>query len=229
MNVLPSLDLSAAQEAVDTIRLLSVDAVEKAASGHPGTPMEAAPLGYLLFTRHLRHNPANPDWPGRDRFVLSCGHASMLLYSLLHLTGYDLPMEELQNFRQLGSRTPGHPEFGHTPGVETTTGPLGQGFAVGVGMAMGARFLAERIDRELFDYRIYVLCSDGDMMEGVGAEAASLAGHLRLGNLIAIYLDNYITIEGETRLAFSEEVATRFLAYGWHRSEEHTSELQSQA
>ena len=216
MNVLPSLDLSAAQEAVDTIRLLSVDAVEKAASGHPGTPMEAAPLGYLLFTRHLRHNPANPDWPGRDRFVLSCGHASMLLYSLLHLTGYDLPMEELQNFRQLGSRTPGHPEFGHTPGVETTTGPLGQGFAVGVGMAMGARFLAERIDRELFDYRIYVLCSDGDMMEGVGAEAASLAGHLRLGNLIAIYLDNYITIEGETRLAFSEEVATRFLAYGWH-------------
>jgi transketolase len=207
-------DLS--RQSIDTIRLLCADAVEKAASGHPGTPMEAAPIGYLLYTRHLRHNPANPEWPGRDRFILSCGHASMLLYSLLHLTGYDLPMEELENFRQLGSRTPGHPEFGHTPGVETTTGPLGQGFAVGVGMAMGGRLLAERIDRELFDNRIYTMCSDGDLMEGVASEAASLAGHLRLGNLITIYLDNLITIEGETRLAFSEEVATRFLAYGWH-------------
>ncbi len=142
----PCLPIAAAlaAEAIDTIRLLAVDAVEKANSGHPGTPMEAAPIGYLLFTRHLRHNPRNPAWPGRDRFILSCGHASMLLYSLLHLTGYDLSLEDLQNFRQLGSRTPGHPEFGHTPGVETTTGPLGQGFAVGVGMAMGARFLAER-------------------------------------------------------------------------------------
>ncbi len=205
-----------ARRSIDTIRLLAADAVEKAASGHPGTPMEAAPVGYLLFTRHLRHNPANPGWPGRDRFILSCGHASMLLYSLLHLTGYDLPMEELENFRQLGSRTPGHPEYGDTPGVETTTGPLGQGFSVAVGMAMGARYLSEHIDTELFDYRIYALCSDGDLMEGVASEAASLAGHLRLGNLIAVYLDNLITIEGETRLAFSEEVATRFLAYGWH-------------
>ena len=205
-----------AAEAIATIRLLAVDAVEKANSGHPGTPMEAAPIGYLLFTRHLRHNPRNPAWPGRDHFILSCGHASMLLYGLLHLTGYDLSLEDLKNFRQLGSRTPGHPEFGHTPGVETTTGPLGQGFAVGVGMAMGGRYLAETVDRELFDYRIYALCSDGDLMEGVAAEAASLAGHLRLGNLIYFYLDNYITIEGETRLSFSEEVATRFLAYGWH-------------
>ena len=212
----PPIDRSLADQAIDTIRLLALDAVEAARSGHPGTPMEAAPVGYLLFTRHLRHHPANPAWPGRDRFVLSCGHASMLLYSLLHLTGYDLPLEELRRFRQLGSRTPGHPEYGHTPGVETTTGPLGQGFATAVGMAMGGRYLAERIDCELFDYRIYVLCSDGDLMEGVAAEAASLAGHLRLGNIVCVYLDNYITIEGETRLAFSEEVATRFLAYGWH-------------
>jgi transketolase len=177
--------------------------------------MEAAPIAYLLFTRHLRYNPGNPEWPGRDRFILSCGHASMLLYSMLHLSGYDLPLAELKNFRQLGSRTPGHPEFGHTPGVETTTGPLGQGFAVGVGMAMGGRFLAGQVDRELFAYRVYVLCSDGDLMEGVAAEAASLAGHLRLGGLICLYLDNRITIEGKTDLAFSEEVATRFLAYGW--------------
>jgi transketolase len=205
-----------ASESIATIRLLAVDAVEQANSGHPGTPMEAAPIAYLLFTRHLRFNPGNPGWPGRDRFILSCGHASMLLYSMLHLSGYDLPLDEIRNFRQLGSRTPGHPEFGHTPGVETTTGPLGQGFAVGVGMAMGGRFLAEQVDPELFAYRIYALCSDGDLMEGVAAEAASLAGHLRLGNLIYFYLDNRITIEGETDLAFSEEVATRFLAYGWH-------------
>ncbi|MFA7535440.1 MAG: transketolase [Desulfuromonadales bacterium] len=210
------LDPNLSAESIATIRLLAIDAVEKAASGHPGTPMEAAPIGYLIYNRHLRHNPQNPAWPGRDRFILSCGHASMLLYSLLHLSGYDLSLDDLKNFRQLGGRTPGHPEYGHTPGVETTTGPLGQGFAVGVGMAMGGRYLAENVDRELFDYRIYALCSDGDLMEGVAAEAASLAGHLRLGNLIYFYLDNYITIEGETRLAFSEEVATRFLAYGWH-------------
>jgi transketolase len=210
------LDPRLAAQAIDTIRLLSADAVEQANSGHPGTPMEAAPIAYLLFTRHLRYHPLNPAWPGRDRFILSCGHASMLLYSLLHLTGFDLPLEELRNFRQLGSRTAGHPEFGHAPGVETTTGPLGQGFAVGVGMAMGARFLQQRVDPGLFDYRIYALCSDGDLMEGVASEAASLAGHLRLGQLIYIYLDNRITIEGETALAFSEEVATRFLAYGWH-------------
>ncbi len=177
--------------------------------------MEAAPIAYLLYTRHLRHAPQQPDWPGRDRFILSCGHASALLYSLLHLTGYDLSLAEIKAFRQFGSRTPGHPEFGHTPGVETTTGPLGQGFAVGVGMAMGARFLKEQVDQELFDYRIYALCSDGDLMEGVAAEAASLAGHLRLGNLVYLYLDNHITIEGDTGLAFSEETATRFLAYGW--------------
>ncbi len=209
------IDLSLAKESVDTIRLLAADAVEQAKSGHPGTPMEAAPIAYLLYTRHLRHAPKQPNWPGRDRFILSCGHASALLYSMLHLTGYDLSLDEIKDFRQFGSRTPGHPEFGHTPGVETTTGPLGQGFAVGVGMAMGARFLKEQVDQELFDYRIYSLCSDGDLMEGVAAEAASLAGHLRLGNLIYLYLDNHITIEGDTSLAFSEETATRFLAYGW--------------
>ncbi|HEY7746969.1 MAG TPA: transketolase, partial [Desulfuromonadales bacterium] len=216
MHPYPAIDPVLAAESIATIRLLAVDAVEQANSGHPGTPMEAAPIAYLLFTRHLSFNPVNPDWPGRDRFILSCGHASMLLYSMLHLSGYDLPLEEIRNFRQFGSRTPGHPEFGHTPGVETTTGPLGQGFAVGVGMAMGGRFLAEHIDPELFAYRVYALCSDGDLMEGVAAEAASLAGHLRLGNLTYLYLDNRITIEGETDLAFSEEVATRFLAYGWH-------------
>lgn len=210
------LDQILARESIDTIRLLSADGVEKARSGHPGTPMEAAPIAYLLYTRHLRHNPANPEWPGRDRFILSCGHASMLLYSTLHLTGYDVSLEDLKQFRQLDSCTPGHPEYGHTPGVETTTGPLGQGMAVGVGMAMGARLLNEKVDRELFDYRIYALCSDGDMMEGVAAEAASLAGHLQLGNLIYLYLDNRITIEGDTDLAFSDETASRFLAYGWH-------------
>jgi len=213
---LEMLDQKLARESIDTIRLLSADGVEKARSGHPGTPMEASPIAYLLYTRHLRHNPANPDWPGRDRFILSCGHASMLLYSILHLTGYDLSLDDLKQFRQLDSRTPGHPEFGHTPGVETTTGPLGQGVAVGVGMAMGARMLADKVHAELFDYRIYALCSDGDMMEGVAAEAASLAGHLQLGNLIYIYLDNRITIEGQTDLAFSDETASRFLSYGWH-------------
>ncbi len=213
---LPALDPLLARDAINTIRLLSIDAVEAANSGHPGTPMEAAPIAYLLFARHLRHNPKNPDWPGRDRFILSCGHASALLYSTLHLCGYDLSLEDLRNFRQLGSRTPGHPEFGHTPGVETTTGPLGQGVAVGVGMAMGARFLGEQVAADLFDYRVYALCSDGDLMEGVSAEAASLAGHLRLGNLICLYLDNHITIEGDTSLAFSEDVGARFLACGWH-------------
>jgi len=210
---LPATDL--ARESIDTIRLLAADAVELARSGHPGTPMEAAPLAYLLFTRHLRYNPLNPEWPGRDRFVLSCGHASMLLYSMLHLTGYALSLDDLRAFRQLGSKTPGHPEFGHTPGVETTTGPLGQGLSVAVGMAMGGRFLAQQVDAALFDYRIYALCSDGDLMEGVASEAASLAGHLRLGNLITVFLDNHITIEGDTSLATSEETATRFLAYGW--------------
>jgi transketolase len=211
----PSFDRDLARASIDTIRLLAADMVEQAQSGHPGTPMEAAPIAYLLYTRHLRHNPANPAWPGRDRFILSCGHASALLYSMLHLTGYDLALDDLKNFRQLGSPTAGHPEFGHAPGIETTTGPLGQGIAVAAGMAMGSRFLQKRVHQELFDYFVYALCSDGDLMEGVAAEAASLAGHLRLGNLICLYLDNKITIEGDTDLAFTEDVGTRFLSYGW--------------
>jgi transketolase len=211
----PDFDRDLAKASIDTIRLLAADMVEQAQSGHPGTPMEAAPIAYLLYTRHLRHNPANPAWPGRDRFILSCGHASALLYSMLHLTGYDLALDDLKNFRQLGSPTAGHPEFGHAPGIETTTGPLGQGIAVAAGMAMGSRFLQKRVSQELFDYSVYALCSDGDLMEGVAAEAASLAGHLRLGNLICLYLDNKITIEGDTDLAFTEDVGTRFLSYGW--------------
>jgi len=201
---------------IDTIRLLAADMVELANSGHPGTPMEAAPSAYLLYMKHLRHNPANPDWPGRDRFILSCGHASALLYGMLHLTGYPLSLDELKKFRQFGSSTAGHPEFGHLPGVETTTGPLGQGISVAVGMAMGARYLREQVDGELFDNRTWVLCSDGDLMEGVSSEAGSLAGHLRLGSLNCVYLDNKITIEGDTSLAFSEDVGARYLAYGWH-------------
>ena len=204
------------RESVNTIRLLAADAVEKAKSGHPGAPMEAAPIAYLLYMKYLRHNPANPDWAGRDRFILSCGHASALIYSMLHLTGYDLSLDEIKNFRQLGSKTAGHPEFAHTPGVETTTGPLGQGVSVAVGMAMGGQFLAQHVDAELFNYRTWVLCSDGDMMEGISAEAASLAGHLKLGQLNYIYLDNKITIEGRTDLAFSEDVGARYLACGWH-------------
>jgi len=195
-----------------------MDAVERANSGHPGTPMALAPVGYLLWTRHLRHSPHNPGWHDRDRFVLSCGHASMLLYGLLHLTGYDLSLEEIRQFRQWGSRTPGHPERGHTPGVETTTGPLGQGIGNGVGMAMAERFLASRFNRpdlEVVDHRTWVLASDGDLMEGVASEAASLAGHLRLGKLTVIYDDNSITIDGRTGLAFSEDVARRFEGYGW--------------
>ncbi len=204
------------RQSIDTIRLLAADAVEQANSGHPGTPMEAAPIAYLLYMKHLRHNPANPEWAGRDRFILSCGHASALIYSMLHLTGYDLSLEDVKNFRQYGSKTAGHPEFGHTPGVETTTGPLGQGVAVAAGMAMGEQFLNQQVDSELFDYRTWVICSDGDLMEGVSAEAGSLAGHLKLGKLNYIYLDNKITIEGDTSLAFTEDVGTRYLAYGWH-------------
>lgn len=204
------------RQSIDTIRLLSADAVEKANSGHPGTPMEAAPIAYLLYMKYLRHNPANPDWAGRDRFILSCGHASALIYSMLHLTGYDLSLDDIKNFRQFGSKTAGHPEYRHTPGVETTTGPLGQGVAVSVGMAMGGQFLSQQVDAELFDYRTWVICSDGDLMEGVSAEAASLAGHLKLGSLNYIYLDNKITIEGDTGLAFSEDVGARYLACGWH-------------
>ncbi len=205
--------------AVNTIRFLAVDAVERAKSGHPGSPMGMADAAYVLWTRFLRYQPHDPSWPDRDRFVLSAGHASMLLYALLHLSGYDLPLAELERFRQLGSRAPGHPEHGLTPGVETTTGPLGQGFGNGVGMALAARMMAARFNGADFapvSYRVFGIVSDGDLMEGVASEAASLAGHWGLGNLIYIYDDNHITIEGDTLLAFSEDVGKRFESYGWH-------------
>jgi len=214
-NSNPQLD----QLCINTIRTLALDAVQKANSGHPGLPLGAAPMAYVLWTRFLRHNPQNPKWENRDRFLLSAGHGSMLLYSLLHLTGYGLPMEELQRFRQFGSKTPGHPEYGLTPGVEITTGPLGQGFANGVGMAMGAAHLAATFNKpnnEVINHFVYAIVSDGDLMEGVASEAASLAGHLKLGKLIYLYDDNHVTIEGFTSLAFSENVPRRFEAYGWH-------------
>lgn len=204
---------------INTIRTLAMDGVQKANSGHPGAPMGMAPMAYTLWMRFLKHNPANPDWPNRDRFVLSGGHASMLIYSLLHLTGYDLPLKELQHFRQWNSKTPGHPEYGHTPGVEVTSGPLGQGFSTAVGMALAEGMLAARFnkpDHEIVDHYTYVFAGDGDLMEGVSSEAASLAGHLKLGKLICFYDDNSITIEGSTKLAFTENVAKRFEAYGWH-------------
>ncbi|MGC9346559.1 MAG: transketolase [Anaerolineae bacterium] len=204
---------------INTIRFLAADAVQKAGSGHPGTPMGAATVAYTLWDRFLKHNPANPDWPDRDRFVLSPGHASMLLYSLLHLTGYDLSLDEIERFRQWESKTPGHPEYGETPGVEVTTGPLGQGFAHGVGMAIAERRLAAHYNRpghEIINHFTYALVSDGDMQEGVTSEAASLAGGLGLGKLIYLYDDNGIQIEGSTDLTFRENVAQRFKAYGWH-------------
>ena len=207
------------QLCINTIRTLSLDAVQKAESGHPGLPLGAAPMAYVLWTRFLRHNPRHPKWQGRDRFLLSAGHGSMLLYSLLHLTGYDLPLEELKRFRQWGSKTPGHPENFLTPGVEITTGPLGQGFANGVGLAVGAAHLAARFNRPGFPLiasHVYSIVSDGDLMEGVASEAASLAGHLKLGNLIYLYDDNRVTIEGSTSLAFTEDVPKRFESYGWH-------------
>ena len=203
---------------IDSVRVLAMDAVQSANSGHPGTPMALAPLGYALWTRHLRHNPANPHWMDRDRFVLSVGHASMLLYSLLHLTGYDLPLEELTHFRQWGSRTPGHPEVHHTPGVEVTSGPLGQGVANSVGMAMAERWLAHRCNRPghpIIDHRTWAFCSDGDLMEGVSHEAAELAGHHRLGKLTWVFDDNRITIEGSTDLSSSTDQEKRFAGYGW--------------
>jgi transketolase len=203
------------QLCVNTVRVLAVDAVENAKSGHPGLPMGAAPMAHVLWTRHLRYNPADPHWPGRDRFVLSGGHGCMLLYALLHLTGYDLPMEELKRFRQWGSRTPGHPEYGHTPGVETTTGPLGQGAANAVGMAIAGRHLPARFG-DVAGFRVFALVTDGDLMEGVSGEASSLAGHLGLDNLVFLYDDNHVTIDGDTDLAFTEDRAARYRAYGWH-------------
>jgi transketolase len=211
----PTLD----RLAIDTIRTLSIDGVQKANSGHPGAPMGAAPMAFTLWTRFLRHAPTHPDWPDRDRFVLSAGHASMLLYSLLHLTGYDVTLEDLESFRQYGSKTPGHPEYGLTPGVEATTGPLGQGFANAVGMAIAERRLAAEFNRpghEVVDHWTYTLCSDGDLQEGIGSEAASLAGHLRLRKLVALYDDNGIQLDGPTDMAWSEDVPRRFEAYGWH-------------
>ena len=204
---------------INTIRMLSVDMVQQANSGHPGMPMGAAAMAYVLWTKFLRHNPRHPKWPDRDRFVLSAGHGSALLYSLLHLTGYDLPMEELKRFRQWGSKTPGHPEHGETPGVESTTGPLGQGFGNGVGMAMAERFLAARFNRpdhEIVNHYTYAIVSDGDLMEGVASESASLAAHFKLGKLIYLYDNNRITLAGETALNFTEDVGKRFEAYGWH-------------
>ncbi|MEE9198388.1 MAG: transketolase [Dehalococcoidia bacterium] len=211
----PNLD----ELCINTIRLLAVDTVQKANSGHPGTPMGAATMAYVLWDRFLRHNPLDPKWPDRDRFILSPGHASALLYALLHLTGYDVSLEDLKRFRQWGSKTPGHPEYGVTPGVEMTTGPLGQGFAHGVGMAIAERWLAKHYNRpgcEIFDHYTYTIVSDGDLQEGVASEAASLAGTLRLGKLIYLYDDNDISIEGNTDIAFAENVAQRFQAYGWH-------------
>jgi transketolase len=216
-SVARSADLD--QFCINTVRTLAMDAVERAQSGHPGTPMALAPLAYVLWTRYHRHNPTNPAWPARDRFVLSCGHASMLLYSLLHLTGYDLPLEEVVNFRQWGSKTPGHPEYGHAPGVETTTGPLGQGFANAVGMAIAAHHLAARFNRpdhNVVPQRVWVLASDGDLMEGISHEAASLAGHLKLGRLTVFYDDNRISIDGPTSFTLSDDPRRRFEAYGWH-------------
>ncbi|HRJ42017.1 MAG: transketolase [Caldilineaceae bacterium] len=223
-STIPALDASTLDpafeaRALNTIRMLAVDAIEAANSGHPGLPMGMAGATSALWTRHMRFSPSNPGWSNRDRFVLSAGHGSMLLYAMLHLTGYDLPLDELKNFRQWGSRTPGHPEYGHTPGVETTTGPLGQGFANGVGLAIAEGWLAARYNRPEFpvvDHYTYGIVSDGDLMEGVAQEAASLAGHLRLGKLIYLYDDNRVTIDGYTDLAFTEDQYKRFEAYGWH-------------
>lgn len=203
---------------IDTLRVLAMDGVQKANSGHPGTPMALSPAAYVLWTKFLKHNPKNPQWWDRDRFVLSCGHASMLIYGLLHLTGYDLPLQELVNFRQWGSKTPGHPEVGHTPGVETTTGPLGQGIGNAAGMAIAERYLAAKFNKpghDIVNHRTFAFISDGDVMEGVGMEGAAIAGHLGLEKLIALWDDNHITIEGDTHLAFTEDVPARFAALGW--------------
>jgi transketolase len=216
----PSNDLD--ERCINMIRTLSIDAVQQANSGHPGLPMGAATLGYVLWTRHLRYNPRNPEWPDRDRFVLSAGHGSMLLYSLLFLTGYDLTLDDLKHFRQWRSRTPGHPEHGLTPGVEVTTGPLGQGVGNSVGLAIAERWLASTFNREgheVVDHYTYVLASDGDLMEGVAAEAVSLAGTLGLGRLIVLYDSNLVTLSATTNVTFTEDVGLRFEACGWHVQE----------
>ncbi len=206
------------ERAINTLRFLSADMVQQANSGHPGLPMGCAAIAYTIWTRHLRHNPRNPAWPGRDRFILSGGHGCALLYSLLHLTGYDLPLDELKRFRQWGSKTPGHPEYGLTPGVEVTTGPLGQGFANGVGMAIAEAHLAAEFNEPghvVVNHYVYAIVTDGDLMEGITSEAASLAGHLKLGKLIYLYDDNRISIDGSTEIAFTEDRAARFAAYDW--------------
>ena len=213
---MPSSDLDLL--CINTVRTLAMDAVQAAESGHPGTPMALAPLGYALFTKHLNHDPADPAWPDRDRFVLSCGHASMLLYSCLYLTGYDLTLDDLKQFRQWESRTPGHPELGYTPGVETTTGPLGQGIGNSVGMAVAEAHLAAVFNKpghDVVDHYTFFICSDGDLMEGISHEAASFAGHQKLGRLIGFYDDNKITIDGSTDLTFNDDTSKRFEAYGW--------------
>jgi len=204
---------------INTARILSIDGVQKANSGHPGLPLGAAPMAHALWAHQMRYNPKNPAWANRDRFILSAGHGCMLQYSYLYLTGYNITIDDLKNFRQLHSKTPGHPEHGLLDGIEVTTGPLGQGFANGVGFAIAQHHLAARYNRpgfNLFNYTVYAICSDGDMMEGVSSEAASLAGHLKLGNLVYFYDDNHISIEGDTALTFDEDVAARFEAYGWH-------------
>ncbi len=219
------------QLGINTVRVLSADAVQKANSGHPGMPMGAAPMGHVLWAHHMHYNPKNAEWPNRDRFLLSAGHGCMLQYSYLYLTGYNLTMDDIKNFRQLHSKTPGHPEYGLLDGIDITTGPLGQGFANGVGFAIAQKHLAARYNKpgfELFDYKIYAICSDGDLMEGVTSEAASIAGHLKLGNLIYLYDDNNISIEGNTAMTFDEDVAKRFEAYGWHvQSVEDGNDIQA--
>ncbi|HTN38945.1 MAG TPA: transketolase [Arachidicoccus sp.] len=207
------------QLGINTVRVLAADAVQKAESGHPGTPMGLAPIGHVLWSKIMNYNPKDPEWPNRDRFILSAGHACMLQYAFLFLTGYNISLDDIKHFRQLHSITAGHPEYGLTPGIEVTTGPLGQGFANGVGMAIGQQFMAGQFNKpdfDLLDYHIYVICSDGDMMEGISSEAASIAGHLKLGSLVYVYDDNQITIEGSTSLAFNEDVGERFRSYGWH-------------
>lgn len=207
------------QQGINTVRILAADAVQKANSGHPGTPMGLAPVGHILWSESMNYNPRNPEWENRDRFILSCGHACMLQYSFLYLTGYPIVLDDIKKFRQLHSKTAGHPEYGLLPGIEVTTGPLGQGFANGVGFAIAQKYLAARYNKpdfEIFNYKIYTLCSDGDMMEGISSEAASIAGHLQLGNMIYLYDDNHITIEGNTNIAFDEDLVQRFEAYGWH-------------